>query len=93
MKRTRPNMAVFMAGLTMILTIDLSGCVAGYAEESPEWDGQLYVGDVYDVGYRRGPFYPDRGHRPEVERSERGRESMGVRAHGSEHASPSHGHR
>jgi hypothetical protein len=93
MRRTKPRVMMFMAPIAMALMMGLAGCVAGYADGGPEWDGPVFVGGGYyggDRGYHPQAFHAESGRHTAAAGSARGRASMGARAGG--HAA-SGGHR
>jgi hypothetical protein len=54
MRRTKPSVMMLMAPMAAILLMGLAGCVAGYVDAGPEWDGTVFVGGGYARGYDRG---------------------------------------
>jgi hypothetical protein len=86
MRRHKPSVMMLMAPMAMTLLMGMAGCVGGYVDEGPEWDGQVYVGGGYDGGHDRDyhpqAFHAEGGGRPADVGSARGRASMGARAGG-----------
>ena len=82
MRRTKPSVKMLLAPMAATLLMGLAGCVGGYVEAGPEWDGTVFVGGGYARGYDRGhpqAFHAEGGRRPAAVVSARGRASMGAR--------------
>ncbi len=78
--------------ITLTLLMGLTGCVAGYDEAGPEWDGNIFFPGGNDRDYHRDAFHAADGRHPVNMGSSRGRASMGAHASGGGHAA-SGGHR